>query len=205
MNQTTFPRSARLLDHSTGRNFNRTSATEQLASPGHTTGPHSTPLLNQHIFRSEVTHALRQIESGKARGPDNIPNELLKFGGTTMVDSIHLLFQRCQLQAETPTDWNEEFTKLLYKTGTRMNLDNYRGISLTSNVGKLFPKILAVRLSDTAEQLHWLPESQNGSRQSRRQEDQLFLLQTIIDIQKINKAPLYLAFMDVRKAFDMVD
>ena len=54
-----------------------------------------------------------------------------------MVDSIHLLFQRCQLQAVTPTEWNEELTKLLYKTGTRFNLDNYRGIFLTSNVGKL--------------------------------------------------------------------
>jgi hypothetical protein len=59
----------------------------------------------------------------------------------------------------TPTAWSKENITLLYIGGDRGDITNYRVISITSTIGRLFSKIIAARLLKEAEGNDWLPEN----------------------------------------------
>ena len=61
---------------------------------------------------------------------------------------------------ETPIAWSEEEIKLLHKKGSKTNLDNYRSIAITSNVSKIFTRIIGERLKEVVEKNQWLREEQ---------------------------------------------
>lgn len=45
-----------------------------------------------------------------------------------------------------PKIWNESYISLIHKKGDKLNPNNYRRISITSNLGNLFNKIIHERL-----------------------------------------------------------
>ena len=83
-------------------------------------------------------------------------------------------------------------------------LDNYRGIAVTSNVGKLFTRILANRLESDVEQRGLLGNIQYGFRKGKRSTDAVFILSQIIEQRRKAGKKLAVAFLDVRKAYDRV-
>ena len=84
-----------------------------------------------------------------------------------------------------------------------MDCANYRGISLLSIVGKLYGRILIERvIYCTKEQLG---EEQGGFRRGRGCVDQVFALRTIIEKYLETKKDVFIAFMDLEKAYDRVD
>jgi hypothetical protein len=77
-------------------------------------------------------------------------------------------------------------------------LDNYRGITLSSNVYKVFSKVIEKKIVSFLEDSNILGESQGAFRKNRRLEDHIFTL------QKKKEKNTYLAFLDLSKAFDRV-
>ena len=67
-----------------------------------------------------------------------------------------------------PEDWQKGIVKPLYKSGSVYDLDNYRGITLSSNVYKLFSKTLEISVLDHLESKNILGENQGAFRESRR-------------------------------------
>ena len=110
------------------------------------------------------------------RGQDDITNEMLKNTGPKFVAELLKVFQGCQAALWTPPSWNFEVVKLLCKGGSHKCLDNYRGISLTSTIGKVFARILTARLTDEVKKRKLLPENQGGFRIGRSVEDNVFVL-----------------------------
>ena len=163
------------------------------------------PGLLDEFSVSEVARAIQKLKLHKACGIDGIPNELLKYGGGVLTGCITRVFKFCQQTGWTPPDWNQETLKLLHKKGRKTVLDNYRGISLTSTIGRLFTRLLNARLLRVAEEKGWLPESQAGFRWDRSTTDNLFILSAIIERAKRSHRNLFLGFVDVRKAYDSVD
>ena len=171
-------------------------------------------LLEENIFAAEVSNeeidmALRKMKPGKALGPDSIPNEFLTEGGpelqaALMQAALKELFTLFISSEFTPASWCEENVKLMHKGGEKDSLDNYRAITLSSNIGKLFTRILANRLNPVVEKHNLLGEMQNGFRTDRRTSDNLFILTNIMDMAKKENKKLFLAFVDLRKAFDRV-
>ena len=91
----------------------------------------------------------------------------------------------------------------LYKNkGDRSYCNNYRGISLLSIVRKVFARILLTRLHTLAARIY--PESQCGFRAERSTIDMIFTLRQIQEKCREQGKPLYLAFIDLTKAFNLV-
>ena len=93
-----------------------------------------------------------------------------------------------------------------FKKGDTGNLNNYKGITLLSIVGKIFTEILNSRLKSVIETFFLLNENQAGFRSGYRTTDHIFTLHSLIDnyVYK-NKRNLYVCFIDFRKAFDKVN
>ena len=80
--------------------------------------------------------------------------------------------------------------------------NNYKGISLLNDIGKVFAKIILIRLQKLAERVY--PESQCGFRAGRSTVDIVFSLRQLQEKCREQQMPLYIAFIDLTKAFDLV-
>ena len=91
----------------------------------------------------------------------------------------------------------------LYKNkGDRGDCNNYHGISLLNIVGKLFTKVVLMKLRVLAERIY--PGSQCGFRAKRATIDMIFSLRQLQEKCREQGKPLYVAFIDLTKAFDLV-
>ena len=92
-----------------------------------------------------------------------------------------------------------------YKSGSYKDPSNYRGIAIKSTLGKVFSRILTNMLESCAKDNHWIDDTQNGFKKGSRTVDHVFILTTFIDkcVKKL-KSPLYVCFVDFRKAYDSV-
>ena len=111
----------------------------------------------------EFNQALDQIFSGKAPANDGIPVEVIKCAKGTLLKELHEILCQCQREGEVPLDMRDVNIVTLYKKkGDRGDCNNYRGISLLNIVGKLFAKVVLMKLRVLAERIY--PESQCGFR-----------------------------------------
>ena len=92
----------------------------------------------------------------------------------------------------------------MHKKGSKNDPANYRGISLTSCLGKLFNKVINARLLEYVDTKNLLSYNQTGFKQNSRTSDHILTLKSIIDFQKSKKKKVFAAFIDLRKAFGTV-
>ena len=91
------------------------------------------------------------------------------------------LFNTIFEKGHFPTKWTEGFIVPLHKKGDISQVKNYRGITLSSPLGKLFSRILNYRLTDLAEDYHINVEAQAGLRKNMGTIDNLFVLHGVIN------------------------
>ena len=158
--------------------------------------------MNKEFTNIEITKVLTKSKLKKAVGPDNLPNEVLKWPQSV---SLLTTFYNRILQTEfTPKIWRQAIIKPIpksYMTDPRTT-EQYRGISLLS---KLFTSIINNRLTRYLEDNNLYADEQNGFRGDRNCIDHIFSLTSIIKNRKNRGFSTYIAYMDAEKAFDRVD
>ena len=151
----------------------------------------------------ELGKALDSLAPGKAPGNDGIPAEVLKCHKESLVIELHRLLCLCWRDGSVPQDMRDANIVTLYKNkGDRSDCNNYRGISLLSTVGKLFARVALKRLQVLAERVY--PDSQCGFRADRSTIDMVFSLRQLQEKCREQRQPLFVAFIDLTKAFDLV-
>ena len=101
--------------------------------------------LDTEIEKSEIAKCVRKFKNNKTGGSDGIVGELLKYGGSGMVDLLEQIFSVIW-QEIVPRQWRDGLIVNIFKKGDREDPGNYRCITLLSVVGKVFCKILNNRL-----------------------------------------------------------
>ena len=98
------------------------------------------------ISTEGVVKLLKNLNSGKASGPDNIPNLVLKTLADQLGAPLTIIFQLSLDSGKLPTDWLSANISCAYKKGDRHLASNYRPISLTSVPCKLLEHIICRHL-----------------------------------------------------------
>ena len=156
-------------------------------------------MMNKPINMNEITTAIKQLKKRKACGPDGIPNEVLIFGGHGIHRILLEMFNTIFETENIPSQWKEAEIISLYKgKGDREKMEFRRGITLASNIEKLFERVINNRLVKDLE----FTEGQAGGRKNRSTTDQLFILKSVIQKAKIEKKKLYIIYIDIEKAYD---
>ena len=105
--------------------------------------------LNRPITEGEVRKALKahMAKLYKSPGPDGVMNWMLVWGGDAVVKALLALYTAVWESGVIPPQWAEAHVTYLYKgAGKKSEISNYRPISLTSVIAKVFTKILQPRL-----------------------------------------------------------
>ena len=95
-----------------------------------------------------------------------------------LLEPLIKLFNLIFMKGTFPKAWNESFITLTHKKGNKSNNSNYRGISITSNLGKLFNKIIHARLIGSN---NLMCENQIGFKENCRTADYIFSLKSLVD------------------------
>ncbi len=153
----------------------------------------------------EVCKAVRGLKHNKASGPDGIPAEILKHGGMNLLHRLHRFITTAWTSGKIPQQWKDANIVTIYKRkGDKADSGNSRGISLLSTAGKVLARIMLNRLLTSVADVV-LPESQCGFRRERGTSDMIFVARLLQDKCREQHKDLYLAFIDLTKAFDTVN
>ena len=74
-----------------------------------------------------------------------------KYGVDDLINYLHAILNEIFQLEYFPKKWSDSFIIPLHKKGNVNNVENYRGISLLSHLGKLFTRVLSNRLNEWAE------------------------------------------------------
>ena len=154
------------------------------------------------ITVEEVQAALKKMKNGKAAGEDLIPAEILKNLGDEGILWMTEIFNKCWNESKTPESWNKSIVCPIFKKGDKTNCKNYRGIALMPHIAKVYERILERRLREKVESK--LDEWQHGFRPGRSTIDLVFALKMLYEKNWEFNNKVYLAFIDLEKAFDRV-
>ena len=165
----------------------------------------STVLPYAPISIDETKLSLKRMKANKAAGTDGIPSEFYKHTGDILDHPLTALFNHVLNTGLYPDTWCEGLINPLHKRESPTLPDNYRKITITPAIGKLFDGILNNRLQFAKECLPMSDPFQNGFKPNSCAIDNIFLLNGIIDKCKANGRPLYTCFIDFKSAFDLIN
>ena len=159
--------------------------------------------LNVPITEDEVKGAFKRLKRCKASGLDGIKAEYLIDAEDILLAPLTVTFNEL-LSRGVPQSWCTGVIHPIFKSGDVNDPGNYRGITVTSVLVKLFAMVLEARMSTWAEQSELRAHGQAGFRKDHRTSDNIFILQSLIKHAKKSRKKLYCCFVDFKKAFDSV-
>jgi hypothetical protein len=152
------------------------------------------------LEENEITNGMKRLKNRKGLGYDDIPNELLKYGGEELANNLHSLFNLILEETKIPEEWRTSITVPIFKKGQKSDPCNYRGISLLNTTLKLFTNILRLKLERQIENR----DEQQGFRRNRSTTDAIFMLRQVKEKSLEYNKTAYIVFIDLTKAFDRI-
>ena len=151
----------------------------------------------------EIATTVKSLKNGKSADERHISTEHLKYGGRKLLEYLTVLVNWIFENLQIPKTLKSGIACPILKKGKPAHDPNsYRKITITNLIGKVIEKIHLTRNSNAiTEQQNKL---QTGFTQGEMPIIAALILSELIAEAKSNKSPLYVAFMDARKAFDLV-
>ena len=135
-------------------------------------------------------------------GPDDDPAELFKAGEQTALERFHKICVAIWETGEWPEEWTFSTFIPLTKKGDLKQCENYRTIALVSHASKILMRIILERIRVKTETE--IADEQAGLRQGRGIRDQITNLRILTHKARVHQQPLYMYFVDFKKAFDSI-
>ena len=153
----------------------------------------------QDIPVKEITEAIKKLKREKAMAPDEISNQIFIKANTDTLEKYHKILNNIAKTKLIPPQWQTGKIVRLYKgKGKKGKCSNERGITLASNVGKVFERIINERVRTKVN----MSENQPGGKKNNTITDHILILQTTIKEIRKKKKPVYMVFLDVTKVYD---
>lgn len=154
----------------------------------------------------KVETIISKLPTKKAKGPDNVPNELLKITKSEISPILAKLFNYCLKTGFYPPRWKNAVTAIIRKHGKTDYSEPgaYRPIALLSCLSKVFESLLTHRIAYWAETNSVLAEGHTGGRQQRSTDDAFVMLTTWIKHKWRQGLIVSGLFLDVKSAYPSV-
>ena len=163
------------------------------------------PYLNDIIFTEEnIVNSMKELRPNAAAGPDEIPAILLKNCAIALKSPLYIIWKTSINMGEIPKILKTGLVSPIYKGGDRSEPKNYRPVSLTSHVTKIFEKIVAKNISNFLNENDLYNEDQHGFRDGRSCLSQLLAHQNNIIEGLEDGLDVDVIYLDFAKAFDKV-
>lgn len=161
------------------------------------------PIGNIVFTPHDVLIALLNLNIKKGAGPDKVPAIFLINCAQSLATPLCIIFNMSLSCGTFPEIWKSAFIKPIYKSGSRNDIKNYRGISISSTIPKLFECLVTNAL--TAHFASYVSPCQHAYLKGRS------TITNLIEFVHTANSTLYMNYQldviytDFSKAFDRVN
>jgi endonuclease/exonuclease/phosphatase family metal-dependent hydrolase len=156
------------------------------------------------IFSCGRVHKLlSNINSNKAQGPDGIHGKILKNCANGLAYPLCRLYKVCYNTGILPLQWKEANVVPIHKKGSKILVENYRPISLTCLVMKIFERIIKDELLNHTKQ--YLNPHQHGFLASKSCSTNMVGFCDRLGLSLNENERSDVIYFDFAKAFDSVN
>ena len=152
----------------------------------------------------EVESILKSLQLGKASGPDEISNHILKKLATPLSSPLSNLFNFSLATGKVPLLWKEANVTPIFKKDDPSVVSNYIPISLLSAVGKVLEKVVHKHLFNYIRDHEILSALQSGFIPGDSTVNQLVDIYNTFCKSLDEGKEVRAVFCDISKAFDRV-
>ena len=146
---------------------------------------------------------MRGLKSKKAVSNDGIPSEVYKFASEHLLTIMSILLSGCMLSGKLLSTLLHVVIIPLLKCQSKdpADVNNYRPIAIATGLFKVLEQVL---LSPLPRYL-WTADSQFGFKQAHGTKMTIFALTQTVDFYCNQDTPVFMCFLDAKKAFDRVN
>ena len=165
------------------------------------TGAESTSGPCEEITIAEVEAAIKKMKRSKAAGPSGVVADMLKAAGDAGTIWVTELCNAVVREGRIPEDWCKSWMVNVYKgKGDALECGSYRGIRLLEHVMKILERVVEVRVRKIVR----IDDMQFGFMAGKGTTDAIFVVRQLQEKYLAKKKDLWMAFVDLEKAFDRV-
>ena len=168
----------------------------------------NTKIFNELSFRftmDEVKTSILQLKPGKTPGIDGIQSEIIKASCTIIAPVLVKIFNYMLQEGKYPSSWMLGIISPIHKKGSPYITDNYRGITVTNTLSKVFGILMNTRLKEFCIKHSIIDDRQSSHKEGARTVDNVLIIKSLFEKYCIKgKSKLHISFIDFRKAFDSI-
>ena len=155
---------------------------------------------------STILKAIDELSMAAAAGEDGFPSCLLKLCKASLCYPIYLIWKESFSTGIIPPIYKSQLIIPAFKKGSKMLAKNYRPIALTSNIVKIFERVIRSQLVDYIESNNLISSNQHGFRKGHSCLSELLAhYQEVVENLAYEDSDVDLIYLDFAKAFDKVD
>jgi len=162
-------------------------------------------IIDIEFGEEDIEKAIDKIPTTSAPGPDGIPAILLKNCKKSLSTPIYYIWRDSLDKGIVPSNLKEAEIIPIHKGGSKAYPKNYRPISLTSHITKLFERVVRKEMIDYLEKNGFMNKNQHGFRKGHSCLSQLIThYNNILNALECGNN-IDTVYLDFAKAFDKVD
>ncbi len=162
-------------------------------------------VLNATITNEEIMAAILKLKKGKSPGVDGVPFDIFKDCSSQLVPILNTLLNYMFEQGEYPDSWSQAVINPVPKVSCPNTTDNFRRISVLPAASKIYDEILNNRMVFIETAFEKGDPFNGGFKSGSRTSDNLFILNAILEKYRCKGKPLFVCFVDFKRAFDCVN
>ena len=161
-------------------------------------------LTDIEITEQIIIDSIQKLSSTSAAGPDGVPPSLLLKCATELAPALKVMFSQSLTHGFIPSSLKRAAITPVFKSGNKTSPSNYRPISLTSTIIKVFERIIRKQVVAFMNRQGHLNNTQHGFRSG------LSCLSALLDVfddlmhMLSIDTTVDMIYLDFSKAFDKV-
>ena len=124
-------------------------------------------LTDVEITEQIIIDSIQEHSSASAAGPDGVPSSLLLKCAAELATALKLMFSQSLTHSFIPSSLKRATITTVFKSGTKSSPSNYRPISLTSTIIKVFERIIRKQVVAFLTSQDHLHNTHHGFRSDR--------------------------------------
>lgn len=154
------------------------------------------------ISAAEVQGALARLNTASCPGPDEIPAAVLVHAPPSLLEALATLFSESLVSGCVPSAWKRADIVPVHKSGSPLDADNWRAVSVTSLLARLMEHTLLPRLEELI--LPHVSPFQAAFQRHRNILENASILHAAATEAFRRRCALPTAFLDLKSAYDSV-
>lgn len=155
------------------------------------------------ISTNEIFNTIKSLDPNKVSSPDGLPTIFYSHTADSIAKPLHILFNKSLISQEYPKKWKVSNVALIFKSGDKSQIINYRPISIISAASKIFEKIIYKKLFNSVR--HLISTQQHGFMPNKSTVTNLAEISDYIAKNLPGGGQIDIIFTDFAKAFDKVN